>query len=849
MNSPEARCPTCGCEITSDAPSGLCPHCLLKAAEHDPWSADQQNTPLQTDSAQPPFVAPELQALSSSFPQFELIELLGQGGMGAVYKARQKSLDRLVAIKIIHPVAAQESGFSQRFAREARALARLNHNHIVAIYDFGEFRLATTGSESPTFPMFYFVMEYVEGTTLRRLMDTRSVPPQQALAMITQICDALQFAHDEGIVHRDIKPENILVELRPKRGRSVDSNNELALPHQGAPPDIYSVRIKIADFGLAKLLGDESREAWTLTGTHQVMGTPRYMAPEQMEGSRTVDHRADIYSLGVVFYELLTGETPLGHFDPPSKKAAIDIRIDQVVLRSLAREPDRRYQHASDVKTDIDSIRQMAAVSPPFVQSQPEALVPSIPQQTSSSKPGAAANDHEIRYFLAFGLLLTLFALIVLGMVVAPSTWLLMSLSIPWFAIGVCYIYAEELSARERRQAVVLGVSFLISAGLIGWQVGLQKSGWPLIALPVIVLSFCLGAALGRGVKDINSPANAVAEKPAQEAQKKSQTKKEQKEAAALLEKVQTSAWFVGFVGAARTLDFLPTAPKLINALFHRGSETIADPATVLFQLTGPIILLGAVAMYHCRHFAWAIVASGLCLATSNFVPIIISISSLSTLYDRKVRALFGLEVGDDQSQLSNNPSTGRTLPAGKRFIQDWTIWWQGRDASIVAVVQLTLAVISGICLVAFLSFIREISPHVENDRWVSHRIGVPQPWFTLETKNGPTFSTSYQIHGNPLAWLVPMLGIACAYACWQLAKAREPFSDPWYRPGTIIVLWAVLACIDVGFCFYLHLRDESRRPVETPLSSALTRPVNSYFVRGKDSTGGPDNAILMTGQ
>ena len=143
------------------------------------------------------------------------------------------------------------------------------------------------------------------------------------------LCDALQYAHDKGVVHRDIKPENILI--------AVDGV------------------VKIADFGLSRILGNESQQEM-LTGTHQIMGTPRYMAPEQIEGSHGVDHRADIYSLGVVFYEMLTGELPIGRFSAPSKKVEIDVRLDEVVLRTLEKEPQRRYQHASEVKTDVQSI-------------------------------------------------------------------------------------------------------------------------------------------------------------------------------------------------------------------------------------------------------------------------------------------------------------------------------------------------------------------------------------------------------------------------------------------------------------------------------------------------------------
>ena len=152
-------------------------------------------------------------------------------------------------------------------------------------------------------------MEFVDGVNLRQMLQSAKLSPAEALKIVPRICDALQYAHEEGVVHRDIKPENILID---KRGR-----------------------LKIADFGLAKLLGPSAAD-FKLTATHQVMGTLHYMAPEQMERPLAVDHRADIYSLGVVFYEMLTGELPLGRFAPPSQKATIDVRLDDVVLRALA---------------------------------------------------------------------------------------------------------------------------------------------------------------------------------------------------------------------------------------------------------------------------------------------------------------------------------------------------------------------------------------------------------------------------------------------------------------------------------------------------------------------------------
>ncbi len=326
MTAPEL-CPKCGKRLPEDAPTGLCPSCLLAAAFAVPEPdarPDRFLSPTTPGTAK--FVPPSVAALAPLFPQLEILGLLGHGGMGAVYKARQKKLDRLVALKIIRPEAAADPAFAERFNREARTLARLSHPHIVAVHDFGEVAADDGRTGAGSTPVFYFLMEYVDGANLRQLMDGRRLPSNQALAIVPQVCEALQFAHDEGVVHRDIKPENILIDTKG--------------------------RVKIADFGLAKLVAG-SADDFTLTGTHQVMGTPRYMAPEQMEGSHAVDHRADIYSLGVVFYEMLTGQVPAGHFDPPSKKADSDPKLAAIVLRAMAREPERRFQQASHLGSEI----------------------------------------------------------------------------------------------------------------------------------------------------------------------------------------------------------------------------------------------------------------------------------------------------------------------------------------------------------------------------------------------------------------------------------------------------------------------------------------------------------------
>ena len=303
------KCPQCGAKLPPDAPEGLCPACLLQRG-----FATETGGP----AGQTSFVPPSFSELSQLFPQLEILECLGRGGMGAVYKARQPRLERFVALKILAPEKKQDPQFAERFEREARALARLNHPNIVTVFDFGE----VAGQ-------FYLLMEFVDGLTLRQLLQNGKIAPAEALNIVPKICEALQFAHEQGIVHRDIKPENILLD---KQGR-----------------------VKIADFGIAKIAGLEPKDL-SLTGARDVMGTPNYMAPEQIEKPQSVDHRADIYSLGVVFYELLTGELPLGKFAPPSQKVRVDVRLDEVVLHALEKEPARRYQHASQVKTAVETI-------------------------------------------------------------------------------------------------------------------------------------------------------------------------------------------------------------------------------------------------------------------------------------------------------------------------------------------------------------------------------------------------------------------------------------------------------------------------------------------------------------
>ncbi|HEU4418564.1 MAG TPA: protein kinase [Planctomycetota bacterium] len=310
-----ALCPRCQGPLPANG--APCPRCLLHLAL-EPTAAT-----LPTSAAGTPSIA-ELQPL---LPAYELQTLLGRGGMAAVYRARHIALDRLVAIKVLLPDLVRDPAFAERFEREARALARLDHRGIVGIHDLGR-----AGE------WFYLAMEYVDGANLRELLAQGQLTARDVLSFVPQLCDALQYAHDHRVVHRDIKPENILVD------------------HDG--------RVHIADFGLAKLLGQDTQDL-ALTRTHQAVGTPHYMAPEQIGAPGNVDHRADLYSLGVVLYEMLTGVLPIGRFSPPSAKAAEARPFDPVVMKSLENDRERRYQQAKELKTDVENTQSSGSGKEP----------------------------------------------------------------------------------------------------------------------------------------------------------------------------------------------------------------------------------------------------------------------------------------------------------------------------------------------------------------------------------------------------------------------------------------------------------------------------------------------------
>jgi len=244
--------------------------------------------------------------------------------MGVVYRARQTTLERTVALKVLAPDLAEEAQFSRRFAREAKAMATLSHPRIVTVFEFGE----QDG-------LYFISMEYVEGRNLRARIQDRPLSVPTAVNLILQVCDALEYAHGMGVVHRDIKPDNLLVDR--------------------------TGMVKIADFGLAKLLGSEP--STLVTGTGAILGTPHYTAPEQIESPAMVDARADIYALGVVLFEAVTGRVPGGRPVFPEEIARTNPGFDKVLLRALERDPRLRYGTASEFKGELLSFAGTAVAA------------------------------------------------------------------------------------------------------------------------------------------------------------------------------------------------------------------------------------------------------------------------------------------------------------------------------------------------------------------------------------------------------------------------------------------------------------------------------------------------------
>ncbi len=267
---------------------------------------------------------------TEEIPGYRLEGLVGTGGMGEVHKATQLSLARNVAVKLLNPDLAKDAAFVARFEKEAAALAALSHPNIVSIVDKGK-----------TDSTYFLVMEFVEGPSLREQVRSPLMTPKEALRMMMEICRGVEYAHSRNVIHRDLKPENILFDQQA---------GGLA---------------KVTDFGLASFL-DDADSRFNLTSTHVSMGTLSYMAPEQRVDAKNADKRADIFSLGVILYELLTGEVPLGTFDPPSQmKPGIDVRLDAIIARCLKPDPEERYSTVAELIAELEPLAPVLSSQPP----------------------------------------------------------------------------------------------------------------------------------------------------------------------------------------------------------------------------------------------------------------------------------------------------------------------------------------------------------------------------------------------------------------------------------------------------------------------------------------------------
>jgi len=289
--------------------------------------------------------------------RYEILQTLGQGGMGVVYLARQKKLDRLVAIKAISPYLVQEPEVRERFAAEASVLARLSHPNIVTLYDY---------IEEPD--ALYLVMEYVEGKPLSEILKAGPLPLESIRKYFTQILDAFAYAHSKGVIHRDIKPSNIIITLQEQ--------------------------VKILDFGVAKILSSDHSQ----TRTGMRLGTLMYMSPEQVKGEKNIDARSDIYSLGVVLFEMLTGKPPydpeLGEFEmslrivqeplfdlnhPP---ANIPQKILEVILHATEKNPEHRFSSCAEFREAFERAFQEGISSP----IPPTEVTPALPAPASKDR-------------------------------------------------------------------------------------------------------------------------------------------------------------------------------------------------------------------------------------------------------------------------------------------------------------------------------------------------------------------------------------------------------------------------------------------------------------------------------
>jgi serine/threonine protein kinase/tetratricopeptide (TPR) repeat protein len=473
--SVEVKCPVCGlvgqAKSASDGRGAegsesetLPPHPLaaLQAITdtHFPEAKPASDDPQQTKSKN------ELSKMPA-IPGYEILECLGEGGMGQVYKARHLRLDRIVALKLIHPERLAQPDAIQRFYREARAAARLAHPHLVTVYDVDEID-----------GIHFLAMEYIEGSDLgRRVKEHGPLPAERACDYIRQAALGLQHIHERGMVHRDIKPSNLFL----------TSNGAL---------------VKVLDLGLARLKQpDASNPTWAeLTQTGVVMGTPAFLAPEQARDSRRVDIRSDIYSLGCTFYYLLTGRLPftgagmaeivvqhqLDEPEPIEKiRSDVPAGVASVLRKIMAKRPEDRYQTPAEVAAALAPFCRPALVEPTSPADQPAKSIgeqPSlgISSQTQALPPsatsvgGSSARETLERRLRApaIGLLVTG----ILNWIALPIIALVLGFKVPAgplvLGIGIMFVMSAVIIFGALKMKNVDSHSWAVASAIVAMLIG-----------------------------------------------------------------------------------------------------------------------------------------------------------------------------------------------------------------------------------------------------------------------------------------------------------------------------------------------------------------------------------------